>query len=69
MEWDKIFNARRYRHQKNNVYIVKVNAPAAEGRANERLIELLSEHFKRPKRNISIIKGFKSKNKLIEIIV
>lgn len=38
-------------------------------RANERLVELLSGYFKKPKRNISIIKGFKSKNKLIEIIV
>ena len=51
----------------NNEYIVKVKAPATEGRANERLIELLSEHFKSPKRYISIIKGFKSKNKIIDI--
>jgi len=51
----------------NNEFVIKVKATATEGRANERLIELLSKHLKIPKRNISIIRGLKSKNKIIDI--
>jgi uncharacterized protein len=38
-----------------------------EGKANEKLIELLSEYVKKPKRCISIIAGFRSKIKIVEI--
>jgi uncharacterized protein len=44
-----------------------VMAPPIEGKANEKLIELLSEYLKKPKRCISIVAGFKSKNKIVEI--
>jgi hypothetical protein len=44
-----------------------VKAPPHEGRANAAVIELLSDHFNVPKSRISIIRGFKGKNKLIEI--
>ena len=47
--------------------IVRVKAKAVEGMANAAVITLLSDHFKVPKNRISIIKGFKSRNKLIEI--
>lgn len=48
-------------------YKVKVDAPAEEGKANKRLIEILSDYFKVSKSSISVIKGLKSKNKIIEI--
>jgi uncharacterized protein (TIGR00251 family) len=41
--------------------------PPREGRANEKLIELLSEYLKKPKRCINIVAGFKSKIKIVEI--
>ncbi|MGC8571815.1 MAG: DUF167 domain-containing protein [Candidatus Micrarchaeia archaeon] len=48
-------------------YKVKINAPAKEGKANERLIEFLSEYFNKNKSKIKIIKGLKSRSKTIEI--
>ncbi len=44
-----------------------VNAPASEGRANHRLIELLAEFFHTKKSNIRIVRGQKSKRKLVEV--
>jgi hypothetical protein len=38
-----------------------------EGKANAKLIELLSEYLEKPKRCISIVAGFKSRNKIVEI--
>jgi len=49
-------------------YVVHVKAPAKEGKANYAVIQLLSEHFRTPKSNISIIKGHKSRNKIIDIV-
>ena len=46
---------------------VCLTVPPIEGKANAKLIELLSEYFKKPKRCISLISGFKGKNKIIEI--
>lgn len=46
------------------VYLTK---PAQDGLANLRLIDLLSEHLKIKKYQIKIIKGQKSRDKLVEI--
>lgn len=48
---------------------VWVDAPATEGRANKRLVEILAEHFKMAKSQITITRGLKSKNKVVEIKV
>jgi uncharacterized protein (TIGR00251 family) len=50
-----------------NFYEVRVSAPPEKGKANERIIELLAEFFKVPKKKIKLIKGEKSKEKLFEI--
>ncbi|MEK6645336.1 MAG: DUF167 domain-containing protein [Candidatus Firestonebacteria bacterium] len=39
-----------------------------DGKANKSLIELLSGHFNVKRRNINIIRGVKSRNKMIEVI-
>ena len=44
-----------------------VTDPPIEGRANGKIIELLSEYLKKRKRCITIVAGFKSKTKIIEI--
>jgi uncharacterized protein len=49
-------------------YKIKLDAPAIQGKANSRLIEALSEYFNTPKSSIRIVKGLKSKNKIVEII-
>ncbi len=47
--------------------IVRVTAPPVEWKANEKVIEVLSDYFNKPKRSIHIISGFKGKKKIIEI--
>jgi len=48
-------------------YEVSVTAPPVEGKANEKLIEVLAAYFGKPKRNISIIQGTTSREKIVEI--
>ena len=47
---------------------VKVDAIASEGKANKRLIEILSQHFGVSKSGVRILKGQKSREKIIEVI-
>ena len=47
---------------------IKLTSPPVEGEANRRCIEFLSKRFKIAKSNLEIIKGEKSKDKLIKII-
>lgn len=42
-----------------------VKAPPAEGKANEAVIEILSEYFGRPKSAFSLLAGQKSKRKIV----
>lgn len=48
-------------------YMVAVKAPPVEGRANDAIISLLSEYFDIPRSRIRIVKGLKSRDKVIEI--
>lgn len=45
---------------------VLVNAPAQEGKANERVVALLAEYLKIPKSRLKIIRGQNSRIKTIE---
>jgi uncharacterized protein (TIGR00251 family) len=47
--------------------VVYVSTPPIEGRANERLVQVLAEHFGRPKRDIVIVSGVRSKRKIVEV--
>jgi len=51
-----------------NTFAAKVSIPPEKGKANERVIELVSKHFKVPKSGISILKGHTSSVKLLEIL-
>lgn len=46
---------------------VKVRAKPVRGLANEAVIDILSSYFKIPKSQIKLIKGFRERNKIIEI--
>jgi uncharacterized protein len=48
-------------------YKVYTHKPAIDGEANDAVRELLAEHLGIKKYNILIVKGDRSKNKLIEI--
>jgi hypothetical protein len=52
----------------DGTFLVSVNVPPSEGRANEAVISLLSQHFHKPKRSIQILRGLTSKSKVVEII-
>lgn len=47
---------------------IKIAEVPVEGRANETLIDFLAKYLKIQKKYIKIINGFKSRNKIIEII-
>jgi hypothetical protein len=49
-------------------FILKIKEPAREGRANQAVIKLLAEHFSVPKSQVSILSGFRSRNKVIEVM-
>lgn len=54
-------------HSDTGVYKVYVSVPPVEGRANQRIIELLADFFKVKKSRITIISGLKSKEKTITV--
>ena len=53
--------------QEGDRFVVKVKEPAKEGKANQALIKLLSEHFRVPLDQVRILSGFKSRNKILEV--
>jgi len=50
-----------------DIFKVKVDARAEDGRANRRLIEILSDYFDVAESSVSILKGLKSRNKIVEV--
>ena len=64
-------NARDARVVKvsDDYFEVRVDERAVGGRANKRLLEILAEHFKVKKSRISILKGTKTRNKLVQVIL
>ena len=62
-------NAREARVVKvsEDYFEVRVDEMAVGGRANKRLLEILAEHFKVQKSRISVLKGTKTRNKLVQV--
>ena len=48
-------------------YEVRVTVVPEKGKANKKVIELLSKHLKKPKSKFKIIRGETSREKIIEI--
>jgi uncharacterized protein len=53
--------------REDGIYVVQVSVPPIEGKANERLVDVLSKHFHRPKRAIQILRGTHGRHKIVEI--
>lgn len=53
--------------KQDNLYIVDIDAPAQDNKANNRLIELLSDYFHVAKSSVSIKLGKTSKQKIVDI--
>ena len=47
----------------------RVDERAEDGQANKRLLEILSSYFNVPKSRIRIVRGSKSRDKVIEVII
>jgi len=64
-------NAREARVVKvsDDYFEVRVDERAVGDRANKRLLGILAEHFKVQKSRISILKGTKTRNKLVQVIL
>ncbi|MGZ3768829.1 MAG: DUF167 domain-containing protein [Bdellovibrio sp.] len=47
---------------------IKITSPPIDGRANEGLIEFLSDHFDVPKRNVVLVKGDTGRHKTVDLL-
>lgn len=54
--------------QSNGIFRISVKAIAKENEANIELVNALSDYFGIAKSRISIVSGFNSRNKVIEIV-
>jgi uncharacterized protein YggU (UPF0235/DUF167 family) len=52
---------------KDEVYTVSLKSTPLKNKANIELIDLLSSYFNTSKSSVKILRGFKSKRKLVEI--
>jgi uncharacterized protein (TIGR00251 family) len=52
---------------KNDALVIRLNAPAVEGKANDALIKFLSKRLGIAKSRISIIQGERNRNKLVSV--
>jgi uncharacterized protein len=46
---------------------VRVTAPPAEGRANDALLQLLANEWDVPRRDLAVVLGAKSRNKIVGV--
>lgn len=51
----------------DNILIVTVTDAPVDGKANEKVLELLAKFFDMPKSKFKILHGKKSRNKIIEL--
>ena len=54
--------------EEGDICKVRVTAPAVDGKANKAVIAVLSEFYQVKKRDIRIIRGERSREKLVEIL-
>ncbi len=51
----------------DDTFLIYVKAPAKDGKANQRVIELLAKHFQTSKSRVKLISGHASRYKTFEI--
>lgn len=54
--------------QENELYKVYLTAPAVDGKANTALIKFLAVYFKVRPSSIEILKGLKTRHKIVNIV-
>lgn len=53
--------------RRGDALLVRLAAPPVDGAANDALIELLSDAFRRPKRDVTILSGHSTRDKRVVI--
>lgn len=53
--------------KKEDSFDIKIKQEPIQGAANKKLIEVLSDYFNIPAKKVRILKGFKRRNKIVEI--
>jgi len=51
-----------------SAFEVRVDERALHGRANKRLLEIMAKHLGVPKSKVFIVKGAKTRDKIIEVV-
>ena len=52
---------------RDGILLIRVSAPALEGRANESVRRVLAKHLGVPKSSVTIVRGHRSREKVIQI--
>jgi hypothetical protein len=62
-------NARRNEmSRRDGELILRLNAPAIEGKANKAAIDFLAEYLQVPRSRVTLLSGEKSRHKIFEIV-
>jgi uncharacterized protein (TIGR00251 family) len=62
-------NARRNEiSRRDGQLILRLNAPAVEGKANKAAIDFLSQYLQVPRSRVTLLAGEKSRHKIFEIV-
>ncbi|MDD4178996.1 MAG: DUF167 domain-containing protein [Candidatus Margulisbacteria bacterium] len=61
-------NAKRNKIiEENGKLKVYLNAPAVDGKANQALLEFMAEHYGVKRRQVTIIRGERNREKVVEV--
>ncbi len=58
-------NSKKSKIVKGDVWKVYVRSPPINGRANKELVSILKKEFKKP---VRLVKGFRSREKVVEVL-
>jgi uncharacterized protein (TIGR00251 family) len=63
-------NARKteFSGRREGEFVLRLNAPALEGRANKAAIEFIAAHLGVPRSYVTLLTGEKSRHKIFEIV-
>jgi uncharacterized protein (TIGR00251 family) len=63
-------NARRseFSGRRDGELVLRLNAPAVEGKANKAAIEFLAKHFGIPRSRVTLVAGEKTRHKVFELV-
>ena len=63
-------NARRteFSGRRGGEYVLRLNVPALEGRANKAAVEFIAECFGISRSRVTLVSGEKSRHKIFEIV-